>query len=146
MALAISPGMGCTLSAGGNAIGQVVSVGGPSYSKTQIETTHLGLSTGSHFRTYMQGINDGGEVSCQVQLDADDAGHAAIITEIQSDAGSALLEYILELADSGGVANSKWTFNGIITKADFGGMDIDGRITLDLTVKVSGKPTYAVGS
>lgn len=146
MAVAISPGMGCTLSAGGGAVGEIVSMGGPTYSKTQIETTHLGLASGAHFRTYMQGINDGGELTCQVQLDADDTGQALIITEIKSDVGSSLLEYIVSLNDSGGGNVTKWTFNGVITKADFGGMDIDGRITLDLTIKVSGKPVYVVST
>ena len=138
--------MGVIFRVSGTAVGEVISISGPSYSKTAIGTTNLNLAGSAHFRTFMQGINDGGEVSLQVQFDADDGGQLLIIpAELITDVGSDLLTYKLELNDSGGTNVTSWEFTGIITKCDFGGMDIDGRITMDVTIKVSGKPTYVKG-
>ena len=142
MAVAISGGMGVTFAIAGTAIGEVVSISGPSYSKETVETTNLSFDTGEHFRTYLQGMNDAGEVSLQVLFDADEPGQALVMTELEADVGSDLLTYLLTLNDAGTANASSWSFVGSITKGDFGGIDVDGRITMDLTIKISGKPTY----
>ena len=146
MVAGLSPGVGIIFKIGSDVVADVLTVGGPDYSTTQIQTTSLDVATGSHFHTYMQGINDGGNVDLQVQLDADNVGQAALLTEVESDVGSALLSYTLTLKDSGTANSSNWVFNGIITKFDVGGMDIDGIVVADITIKVSGKPAYTAGS
>lgn len=145
MAVSISPGMGITFKAGGQFVGEVVSLNGPSYSKTMIETTHLGLTSANHFRTMMQGINDAGEVIATYNYDPDDVGQAIIMADIASDVGSALLAFILTLND-GSIGDTTFGFNGIITSFGLTGIEVDGIVQAEITIDISGKPAYSVGS
>ena len=136
--------MGVTLSINDGAvktIGETVSISGPTYSRVAIETTNLNSS--NDFRTYMKGISDAGELSVQVQFDADDAGHIVIMAELEASVNATLKEFILTLNDD--ASGSTWTGNGSLAKCDFGGMDIDGRVTADLTIKLTGKPAFVAG-
>ena len=141
MATVVSPGMGVGITIDGAAIGEVVSISGPTYSRTTIETTNL-KSTGD-FRTYMKGVSDAGELSVQVQFDAGDAGHIKIMAELEVVVNTTLKQFILTLNDD--ATGSTWTGNGILAKCDFGGIDIDGRVTADLTIKLTGKPAFVAG-
>lgn len=142
MATTISPGMGVALTIDTTAIGEVVSVSGPTYSRATIETTNL--ASANDFRTYMKGISDAGEISFQVQYDGDDAGQIKIMAEVEASVNATLKVFTLTLADDG--TPSAWTaMFGILSKCDIGGMDIDGRITADITVKLSGVPTFVAG-
>lgn len=131
-------------SAGGSTVGEVTSISGPAYNKTMIKTTHLGLTTTNHFDTYMQGINDAGEVSLTYNYDPDDVGQAVIQTEVASDVGSALLQYILTLND--GTSDTNWTFNAVITSFTLSGIEIDGVVQSEITLDISGKPAYTVAT
>lgn len=145
MAVGISPGIGTTVTWDTTAIGNVISWDGPKYSREMIETTHLGIASGSHFRTYKKGISDSPEASFTVQFDAADGGVVKIMTELQSDVWSDEKVLLFTFNDGSG-GDSTFSGDAILTAGDFAGGEIDGLLTVSLTAKFTGKPTYSPGT
>ena len=146
MAGGINPGIGTTVTWDTTAIGAIISWDGPKYSRDTIQTTTVGVASGSHFRGYKKGINDAPEVSFVVQFDAGDAGLVKIMAELESDVWSDEKVLLLTFNDTGGVGNSTFSADAILTAADFGGADVDNMMTVAITAKFVGKPTYTAGS
>lgn len=142
MAGGISPGISTTVSWAGSAFGTLVSWDGPKYSRETIETTTIGVATGSHFRTYKKGVSDAPEMNITVQFDADDVGVVAAMAELQSDVWSAADELILTFNDAGIANATDFTVNAALTSADWSGQEIDGIVLVAFTAKFLGKPAY----
>ena len=137
--------MGVVLTIDGADFGEVVSISGPTYSRTAIDTTNL--ASANDFRTYMKGISDAGEITLQVQHDADDPGMVKAIAEAQVAVNTALKVFTLTLKDDLAMSthSAGTAMNGLLTKFEVGGIDVDGRVTVDMTIKISGVPTFAAG-
>ncbi len=142
MAGGINPGIGTTVTWGGFAFGTVEAWSGPRYSRDTIETTHLGVASGSHFRTYKKGISDAPEVDITVQFDAGDGGVIAAMADLETNVWSAEDTMILTLNDAGTANATDWTANAVLTSADWSGQEIDGKIMVEFTAKFVGKPAY----
>ena len=59
-------GQGATVTFGGIAIAQLLSIDGPNIERTMVDTTNLGTTT---LRTFVPGFGDGGEVSLECQFE-----------------------------------------------------------------------------
>lgn len=141
MATTIGPGMGCILKIDGTAIGEAVAISGPTYTRVSIPTTHLNST--DDFRTKMKGISDAGEFGVTVNWDGSDAGHVKIMAEVQgaNDAPNATLKtYILSLKNDG--TPSTFSVVGAVSACAWTGMEVDGVVQAEITIKLSGTPTF----
>lgn len=142
MATTIGPGMGCILKIDGEPIGEAVSISGPTYTRVSIPTTHL--SSTDDFTTKMKGISDAGEFSVTVNWDGSDAGHVKIMAEVEgaNDAPNATpKEYILSLKND--ATPTTFTVTGAVSACAWTGMEVDGVVQAEITIKLSGKPAFS---
>ena len=128
-------GQGATITIGSPAvaIGQILSMDGPTMERTMVDTTNLGTST---LRTFIPGFGDGGEVTLEAQFDNDDAGQQDVLESFE--AGSATAEAIvITTSDS-----DTFSFNAYVRSFSISqNMDEVNRVTMVL--KVSGDVTHA---
>jgi predicted secreted protein len=125
--------MGTKLQIGANSIADLTSIGGLDLTADTIETTTL---DSNGWRTFMQGLKDGGEVSISGFFNPGDTnGQVAMYNAFNSGA----LQPFTILFPFG----ASWTFNGIVTGFNTGAELEDG-VSYEGTVKVSGQPTLGL--
>tara|TARA_R110000824_G_scaffold28928_3_gene96868 strand:+ start:4817 stop:5239 length:423 start_codon:yes stop_codon:yes gene_type:complete len=118
-----------------DAVLNAVSISGPSLSMSTIDSTNLN-STDS-FKEYVAGWRDGGDVSISCHLDPQAAdGSKQLLIRTDFEAGTATA-YRIVLASGAYIG-----FTGLVTSwtTDIPEEDI---VSLEITLKVTGKPTYA---
>jgi predicted secreted protein len=125
--------MGTKLKKGVTAVAQLTSIGGLDLSADTIETTTLDSTDG--FRTYQQGLKDGGEVSISGFFDP--TSHEGLLDDFESGVAAT---YTIEFPTALG---AKWEFSGIVT-AYSTSAEMEDNISFEATLKVSGKPTLTV--
>ena len=111
----------------------IISFDPASMSRDSIDTSYMG---GTVFRTFIPGMIDMGELSLDVQFDAE------IDPPIDGAVESIVVTFPLIGADSAGAT---WTFNGFVT-AYSPSVTFDGLMTASMTVKITGDITFADGS
>jgi hypothetical protein len=126
--------MSTILKIGTNAIAGLTSIGGLELSADTIETTTLGTSG---WRTFMQGLKDGGEVSLSGYFDTSDTGQNAIYNAFT--AGTAQTFAIIFPSTLG----AEWDFTGIVTGITTGA-ELEDLVSFEATVKVSGAPSLGL--
>jgi predicted secreted protein len=117
-------------------IAQVADISGPSMSRDSIDTTTH--QTTGHYKTAVPGLRDGGEVTFSLNFDPSLGTHdeaTGIIAQYNDDL---VHNYRLVYPQS---ALEGWAFSGFITKIDPKN-PVDKQITADITIKISGKPTW----
>jgi hypothetical protein len=128
-------GQGATITIGSPAvaIGQILSIDGPTMERTMVDTTNLGTTS---LRTFVPGFGDGGEVTLEAQFDNDDGGQQDVLESFE--AGSATAEAIvITTSDS-----DTFSFNAYVRSFSISqNMDEVNRVTMVL--KVSGDVTHA---
>ena len=126
-------GQGATITIDSVAVGQILSIDGPTMERTMVDTTNLGTST---LRTFVPGFGDGGELTIEAQFDNDDAGQQDVLESFE--AGSATAEAIvITTSDS-----DTFSFNAYVRSFSISqNMDEVNRVTMVL--KVSGNVTHA---
>ena len=132
--MATLPGEGVLLSVDGTAVSQRTSLSGPTFSVEPVETTHMD-STAHTYRP--SSIPESGEVSGTLWYDPDDASHQALTDLMVTPATAA---WVLTFTD--GTATT-YTFNGVLSSFEPGGMEIENEISADFTIKVTGAVTIA---
>lgn len=115
-------------------VGGLSSIDGIKVSSEEVDITSLDNSDG--YREYLQGFKDGGEVPLSGFLDGADDGQDELYTLLES--GTVTPMSIIFPAAIG----KTWSFNAFV-KEFTTSVDVDGAITFDVTVRVSGKPTLA---
>ena len=115
-------------------VGGLTSIEGIKISGDEVDVTALDNNTG--YREFLQGFKDGGEVPLSGFLDGADAGQDELYSLLES--GTVTPMAIIFPAAIG----KTWSFNAFVKEFSTG-VDIDGAITFDVTVRVSGKPTLA---
>lgn len=141
MATTIGPGMGCTLKIVAQLIGEVVSMSGPTYTRAVIDTTHLGST--DDFKTKMKGISST-EMGFSVQFNAGDQGHIDLMKEVEgteSGVNATLKAFTVALKND--ATPSTFVITGAISACAFGGMDVDGKVTAELSITFSGTPNFS---
>lgn len=119
-------------------IGQVRDISGPGLSRDAIEVTSRDST--SIWREFIKGLKDGGEVGFDIVFDPDLATHASatgILKDLTDD--STIASWIVTFPDT---TPTTWTFDGILTAFE-PKMPMDGELSADVTVKVSGEPVMA---
>jgi hypothetical protein len=126
-------GQGATITIDSIAVGQILSIDGPTMERTMVDTTNLGTST---LRTFIPGFGDGGELTIEAQFDNDDAGQQDVLESFE--AGSATHEdIVITTSDS-----DTFSFNAYVRSFSISqNMDEVNRVTMVL--KVSGNVTHA---
>lgn len=125
--------MGTKLKKGTTAIAELTSIGGLDLSADTIETTTLDSADG--YRTFTQGLKDGGEVSISGYFDP--VEHDGLLDDFNSGTAA---NYTIEFPAALG---AKWDFSGVVT-AYSTSAEMEDNISFEATLKVSGKPTLTV--
>jgi predicted secreted protein len=116
-------------------VGELTTITPPQRSADTIDTTTL--STADGYRTFIQGWKDGGEVSLSGFYDpTTGAGQA----ELETLFDSGVVETFKIVYPTG--IGKTLSFDGIVTGIS-PGVELEGQITFECTIKVSGKPTMA---
>lgn len=115
-------------------VGGLTSIDGIKVNGDEVDVTALDNNTG--YREFLQGFKDGGEVPLSGFLDGADEGQDELYSLL--DSGTVTPMAIIFPTAIG----KTWSFNAFVKEFSTG-VDIDGAITFDVTVRVSGKPTLA---
>ncbi len=122
-------------STGWGAIAEVNNISGPGMTRDFIDVTSLG-STGG-YREFITGFRDGGEVTFQMNMTND--GYDQLMTDFEADAAR---EYKIVLPDDD---ESTFSFSGLITAIPLN-VQPDDKVTVDVTIKVTGATDFYAGS
>lgn len=127
--------MGTKLLVGVNSIAELTSISGLEISADTIETTSL---DSAGWRSFIQGVRDGGEVSVSGYFNPGDTnGQFAMYTSMTA---GTVLSYTITFPSSMGAS---WTFSGIVT-AYTTGAEMEDSVTFEATLKVTGQPALGV--
>jgi predicted secreted protein len=125
--------MGTKILIGANSIAELTSIGGLELSADTIETTNL---DSGGWRTFMQGLKDGGEVSISGTFNPGDTnGQIALYNAFNS---GALLSYTILFP-----FGAAWNFSGIVTGINTGA-EMEDNVSFEGTIKVSGQPSLGL--
>jgi predicted secreted protein len=126
--------MGTLLKKATTTIMGITSISGVELSADTIDTTTLDTTGNSGYRTFIGSFKDAGEVSASGYLDK---SHATIITDFESGSASA---YTITFPDG-----SAWGFSAIVTGFSTGA-DLEDLVSAEITLKISGKPTFTAAT
>lgn len=129
-----------------SAIGQVTDISGPSVTRGDVDTTDHddavgGGGPGSGWRTFAQGIPDGGDLTFGIIFDPinktsqNQTSGTGILSDFEST--GALAAWKIELHTQSGTL--EWAMDGYVNGATFE-TPLEGTHTGEITVKISGKP------
>lgn len=137
-------GYGITLGydlAGGTSyttVGQLYDIAPPGMSRDAIDVTDH--SSTDRWREFIKGLKDGGEVTLSVWYDPVNATQdfsTGVLADLDEDI--TVPNWLITFPD---VASTTWTIPGFVTDAS-PAVPLDDGMSMDVTVKVSGKPTLA---
>lgn len=126
--------LGTLFKIGANSVAEVKSITPPEMTAETIDTTHL-ASTGG-YREFIQGSKEAGEVGVVGFFNPSDTqGQMALYDAFRT--GTTDSYSILFPASLG----SSWTFSGIVIAFKTTGVEVDGAIEFEATVKILGEAT-----
>lgn len=120
-------------------VGGLTAINGVSISVGSTEvTTH---DSSDAYKEFIPGMIDAGEVSIEGYFDhTDTTGQQAMLSDTNSRTSRAgIITFPTAKATT-------WTFTGFITSIKIGDAPVDGAIPFSATIKVTGKPTFAVAT
>lgn len=124
-------GYGTTLSVASTSMTELIEIAGPGQSASMIDVTHM--ASDNNYREFIKGLLDGGEVT--FKLNFIKSVFSALATAFE---GSTAASCTLTLSNSlGAFAFSAWVQNLSVNPP------LDGQVTLDCTLKITGKPTFS---
>jgi predicted secreted protein len=120
---------------GATAVAELTNIDGLKLSADTIDVTTLD-SVGGYKQT-ITGFKDGGEVGVEGFLNPSDQGQYALYTAFEN--GTTDSYQILFPSAMG----ASWAFSGVVTAFETGAASADA-VSFSATIKVSGKPTFAI--
>ena len=120
------------------AIGQVKDIGGLSLTRDSTEVSDHDSADG--WKEFLGGMTDGGAISFTVGYDNANAQHAALVTSMTTSTCT-MPAWQLTLNVCSGTAI--WTCDAFVTGMNFSA-PVVGENTIDITIKVTAKPTLTV--
>lgn len=120
------------------AIAEVIDVNGPGYSKDTIDVSHS--TSPGKFREFISGFLDAGEVTLTANMTQSD--YASLLTLMKLEASN---NFELTIPDDNFSTKPTIVFAGLITSLA-SPMPTQDKVTMDVTFKVTGEPTYTQGS
>lgn len=126
-------------------VGQVRDGAGPNITRGQTDITDHDDAASIFFRTFLPGIPDPGDITFSIGFDPNDPDHdegigTGLLGDFAQD-GCTLATWEWTLKTCGGTAI--WTFAGFVNSWS-GAIPLEGELTADLGVKISGQPTLTV--
>lgn len=119
------------------AVGEVTSLNLDGLSASTIDVSNIT----SRFRQFIPGIIDSGTISCEVNLDADDANQAAMIDLLDASATSpSPKSFLLEYGDTNN-KGAKFECVGIVTSMSFKGA-VGEAVTASISIKLTGSINF----
>lgn len=128
-------GQGTIFKRNGVPIGEINSISGPAKSRETIEVTRLEDEDG--YRQYIGGLREPGTVTLNMNFTRDN--YDLLNTDYESDD---VQQYSINLPDED---ETVFTFNGLVTELPLD-IPIGDKITVDLTIQISGKVHVTDGS
>lgn len=126
--------LGTLLKIAANSIAQVTSITPPEMTAESIDVTNLASQGG--YRESIPGFKEAGEVGIVGFFDPSDTlGQMALYTAFET---GSIDPYTILFPSALGAS---WTFNGGVTGFKTTGVEVDGAIGFEATIKVSGKPS-----
>lgn len=112
------------------AVGEVISISGPNFERSSVDTTNLGTTTA---RTFVAGMFDPGEITLELNFDNNDAGQVLIEAAVASGAeNSWIIEFAALTAET-----DTLTFSGTCIVQSFSNnVAMDEAETASVTLKV----------
>ncbi len=125
------------------AIGQVKDISGPALARGDVDVTDHDSSLG--YREFLPGLTDGGVVTFTIGFDDQNTAHlqgvgTGLAGNMDQD-GCTLPAFELTLNSC--VGTPVWTWDGYVNGYT-PGMPVEGENTVDISIKVSGKPVLTV--
>lgn len=117
-------------------VGLIRDISGPGISFDTIDITN---HDSSGWREFMPGLGDGGQVTFTVVWDKTDAGQIGL-TGILAESPPTEKACVLTQSDG-----ASWTFDAVLDGITANN-PVDGEISADISLKVSGAVTYAAGA
>lgn len=114
-------------------IAEVKEITGPGLSVTAVDVTNHASANG--YKEVIGGLKDGGEITFACSWITSNTQHAQILTDFEA---KTVRNFKITLNSAAG--SKYWTAACLITKFD-PAYPIDGALGLQITLKVSGKPT-----
>lgn len=115
-------------------IGKINSLSGPGIARDAVEVTHMQSPNG--YREFIPGLKDGGEVTAEINFLPADAGLTTLLAQLDDSQLSAC-KITLPTTPA-----YEWSFDAIVTGLPVE-IPMDDKMTMEVTLKVSGKPTLA---
>ncbi len=112
-------------------IGGVDSIGAIGVESEEIEVTTLDSPDG--YREFIAGLKDAGEIAIKGVVKSD--------AQLQTLLGKAE-DQTVEDWEVDFPSGTKWTFSGFVKALKEGEITIDGKRTFEMTIRVTGKPTF----
>ena len=135
--MAKSRALGTTLNVNSKAVGGLTTINGIEISAETVDLTSLDNSTG--YREKEPGFKDGGEVTVSGFLDGSDNGQDEMYSLL--DSGNTTTCTIVFPSKIG----KTWTFTAGVSRF-VTGAELEGGVTFEATLLVSGKPVLAASS
>jgi predicted secreted protein len=116
-------------------VAEIKEISGPSLSRNTIDVTNH--ASASAHKEFIAGLADAGEITLGLSWLPNNTQH----TQLKADFDAGTLRNF-KITPPSTLTSKIWTAAGIITKFD-PQYPIDGAAGLQVTIKVSGKPTFA---
>lgn len=118
-------------------VAEVTNIGGPGLALEPIEVTSHSSTDG--WKEKIGGLLDGGEVSVTINYVPTEGTHDGTTGLIADQSNRAVRNFQLVFPDT---SETTWTFSALVASFE-PGEPVDGALTAEVTLAVTGKPTLA---
>ena len=129
-------GYGATVTINDTDIGELVKISGVSKSRDQIESTNFASADG--YKTFVNGMRDGGSIRVETRFDPANTGQVAIDTAFEADSTVAI---VVTMPSAFGTT---WTATANVAGVGIGDVDPAGLVPFFGEFKITGKPVLAI--
>ena len=130
MGIRIGNGAVFKFGSGPTTVGEVISISGPNFERSSVDTTNLGTTSA---RTFVAGMFDPGEITLELNFDNNDAGQVLIEAAVASGAEN---DWVIEFAKLSAETDTL-TFSGTCIVQSFSNnVAMDEAETASVTLKV----------
>jgi hypothetical protein len=130
---------GVTLTRDTHAIAEITNLSAPELSLDTLDVTSH--DSPNKFREYIATVLDGGEVTLEGNFLAGDTnGQVALLSDMLAKTKQAfVMTFPTEVT-------ATWTFSAYVTKFKAGDFPVDGKVPFSASLKITSKPTLAIGA
>ena len=115
-------------------VAEVTAISGPGISRDTIDATHM--ESPDRYREFVGGLRDGGEITVTLNLNAKGSAFTNALADINANVPT---NYEMVFADG-----SEFAVSALLSSIS-PDMPLDDKMVVELTYKVTGKPTFTAG-